>query len=822
MVAREDQPGDKRLVGYVVPDRTGAAGTADDPDRVAEWLQIYDKMYGDAETLPLGENFTGWNSSYNGAPIPIEQMREWRDATVERIRQLRPSRVLEIGAGSGLLLARLAPDTESYWATDFSAEAIDTLRTALGQPDLAGRIELRHQPAHERLRRPAGRVLDTIVLNSVVQYFPSPAYLEQVVRGAVDLLAPGGALYIGDVRIARLLRTFHAAVEVRRADDATPPAALRRLVEQRVLLEKELLLDPEFFHALARRLPRTTTVDVRLKHGRHHNELSRYRYEVVLRTAAPDITDVSDAPLRKWGTDIADLEDLATELEAGLTATAPLRLRLTGVPNRRLTADLTAAERLWSAADTPPPSTDGPQPPDPEDFHALGRRLGLWTAVTWSPPAGGDLLDVLFAAAPDPAAFRPAGVYQPAPATDDTPLSRYANHRAAADSLTALSDSLRDLFREQLPDYMVPAVVVLDRLPLTSIGKLDRAALPAPDIGVGGGVPRTPHEEVLCNIFAQVPGLPQVGVHDNFFELGGQSLLAVRRPAGSGALLSTDLPVSAVFEAPTPARMASRMAGRSARPAAPAERPAPQRPPLSYAQQRMWFAQTMEGPSPTYNIPLTIRLTGRLDLAALRAALTDVVARHEVLRTVLPEVDGEPYQRVLPPEQARPKLKLVTTTAAESRTCSRTPAGTRLRRATEPPLREQRCSARRAGTGPAPPAPPRRGRRLVAAAARRSTWPTAYTARSTGGAPDWAPLPARYVDYAMWQRELFEDNAAGLAARPAAGCPAPALAGVPQELPLRTDRPRPDVTSFRGRGRSTGAGMPTHGSAPAACPLLVG
>ncbi|MFD6554877.1 amino acid adenylation domain-containing protein, partial [Streptomyces sp. NPDC058398] len=352
--------------------------------------------------------------------------------------------------------------------------------------------------------------------------------------------------------------------------------------------------------------------------------------------------------------------------------------------------------------------------------------------------------------------------------------------------------TLRAHLAAALPEHMIPAAFVpLATLPRTISGKLDPTALPAPDTTAapGGRLPRTAREELLCQQFAAVLGVDRVGIDDDFFALGGHSLLAMRLVSRVRAALDAELPPRAVFDAPTVARLAALLDGTrtAARPALTADRARPERLPLSSAQRRLWLLHQVDGPTPAYNLPVAWRLTGALDRAALEAALDDLVARHATLRTVFPAgPDGLPHQHVLEPEQARTTLR----TEPVGRLAEA--AAHRFDLAVEPPLRVTLCE-----TGP-----DEHILLLLLHHIATDEWSdrplladlgTAYAARTAGHAPDWAPLPATYADYTLWQEEVLSADGDALLAHWTER-----LAGLPEELTLPTDRPRPRESAHAG------------------------
>ncbi|MGX1762964.1 AMP-binding protein, partial [Streptomyces lydicus] len=250
-----------------------------------------------------------------------------------------------------------------------------------------------------------------------------------------------------------------------------------------------------------------------------------------------------------------------------------------------------------------------------------------------------------------------------------TALVSYVLPRAGT---TVDTGQLAEFLGESLAAYMIPAaIMVLDEIPLTPVGKLDRAALPAPVFAAKAfRAPSTPVEEIVADVFAALLMAGddgRVGADDDFFELGGNSLLAAQAAARIGSALNVRVPVQLLFEATTVAALAERVerhAGSAAGQALHA-RPRPARVPLSYAQQRMWFLNRFDPASAANNIPFAIRLTGALDVAALRAAVADLVERHETLRTVYPALDGTGHQVILPAAQATPELAVTQVGPAE-------------------------------------------------------------------------------------------------------------------------------------------------------------
>ncbi|HET7228605.1 MAG TPA: amino acid adenylation domain-containing protein, partial [Longimicrobium sp.] len=364
---------------------------------------------------------------------------------------------------------------------------------------------------------------------------------------------------------------------------------------------------------------------------------------------------------------------------------------------------------------------------------------------------------------------------------------------------------LREMLRGSLPDYMVPAVyVVLDRLPLSPNGKVDRKQLPAPPAGVERApyvAPTTPAEAALAEIWAEVLGTDRVGADDDFFALGGQSLLATRVAMRVRERLGVQLALGEFFRVPTLRELAATVEAQGG--GGPAAAPIPRVPgdgpfPLSFAQESLWFLDRLQPESAFYNIPSAVRLTGGLDVTALDRARGECVNRHPALRTVFEERDGVPVQRITPYAGFSLPVEDLSRGASDARD------QTVLRRAAEEAARPFDLA-----TGPLFRANLLRidddehVLLLCMHHVASDGWslevlfrelPVLYQAFRGGQAPALPAPPVRYADYAVWQREqlrgpAFDARLAWWRER---------LAGAPELLELPTDRPRPAVQSYRG------------------------
>lgn len=525
-------------------------------EQVLQWQMLYNETYNKpaADSDPKF-NIVGWNSSYTNQPFPTEQMREWLNNQVAQILAFQPKRVLEIGCGTGLIMFRIAPHCTKYCGTDFSPVSLNYIQQQLEKQEMP-QVTLHQQMAtdFEKLEAAA---FDVVIVNSVVQYFPSIDYLIRLLEGAVQATAPGGFIFIGDVRSLPLLKAFHASVQLDQAEPSLTCSELQQRVQMQIFQETELVIDPAFFSALKQRFPQISHVQIQLMRGQYHNELTQFRYNVILEIDGKTVNNIEEYSVLNWSEDNLTV----SAVRQLLIENKPEILCITNVPNGRVTAAVKTAEWLSDIEDF---KTVGQIRKalqklqnlgvNPEDFYALD--LPYSVDISWSDSSTEGRYDVVF--------VRQDGIRNktifPHSITHSRPWKSYANNPLQAKAGRNLVPQLQTYLAQKLPEYMMPSTfVVLESLPLTANGKVDRRALRAdaikPQLSENYIAPRTSVEQVLVKIFAEVLGLKRVGIHDNFFELGGHSLLATQLVSRVRDALRVELPLRSVFETPTIAEL---------------------------------------------------------------------------------------------------------------------------------------------------------------------------------------------------------------------------------------------------------------------------
>ncbi|WP_414568457.1 amino acid adenylation domain-containing protein [Nostoc sp. CCY 9925] len=564
VISRDDKEEEKQLVAYVVAKAEYKSEQENiqlmqlQNEQVLQWQMLYNETYNQpaADSDPTS-NFIGWNSSYTNQPIPAEQMREWVNNQVAQILALQPKRVLEIGCGTGLILFKIAPHCTKYCATDFSLVSLNYIQQQLEKQEIP-QVTLYQQMA-SNFDKVETAAFDIVILNSVVQYFPTIDYLINVLEGAVRATAPGGFIFIGDVRNLALLQAFHASVQLEQAEPSLTRSELQQRVQMQIFQEAELVIDPAFFSAIKQYFPQISHVQIQLLRGRERNELTQFRYNVILQIGDEIINNTQFTSVLNWSEDNLTVSAVS-EL---LIKNKPEILCIKNVPNARVMAAVKTAEWLSNVEGF---KTVGQMRKalqelenlgvEPEDLYTLNVPYGV--EITWSHSNIQGQYDVLFVRQDE---IGKRTIF-PHSTTYSRPWQSYANNPLQAKGARKLVPQLQAFVAQKLPEYMMPsAFVVLESLPLTANGKVNRRALRAfydatkPQFPENYIAPRTPVEQVLVKIFAEVLGLKQVGIYDNFFELGGHSLLATQLVSRVRDTLHLELPLRSVFEAPTIAQI---------------------------------------------------------------------------------------------------------------------------------------------------------------------------------------------------------------------------------------------------------------------------
>ncbi len=651
IVAKPDIDASNKLVSYYVPNEKAVkkkeAGLYQ--RQVNIWKELYENEYEQTqadENIDPEFNIIGWNDSFTGHPIPARDMKEWLNDIVAVLFAEPLGQVLEIGCGTGLIYYQLAGKVEKYIGSDLSKSSVNQIQQQIGkQLRNYGPTELQTVAAHE-VSVPENENINTIILNSIVQYFPGEAYMNDVIDKSISFLKGKGRIIIGDVRDYRLLPAFKKRLLLQKLQGAVSVKEFNWAAEQDVLQEEELCFTPEYFFGLQQRYPQITHITIQWKKADYLNELSLYRYTVVLYVGIEK--DLLLPKWQSWNDGNASQAIITQQLREKHRIVA-----LKDVPNPRLWKERQLEKALKAGTvNNVGEITDALKMED-ENAVQVNELLKVAEANGYHYQFLLDedplLINILFE-------LHPSGnfignVYRD---NDWKPNAAKTNVPLFADISFLLQKDMKSLLLEKLPEYMVPSQwVALSKLPLTVNGKLDRNFLSEREDKfisnqLNYAPPRNEAEEKLAAIWKELLHLEKAGIYDNFFDLGGHSLMAMRVIAAIRTALKQELTIKDLFLYPTIAGLASFLSSQSFESAIPGIgiQARPEYIPLSFSQERLWFIDSLSG-SEQYHLPSVIKLAGRVDITALKHTLQSILERHEVLRTVILQKDGQGYQHLL-------------------------------------------------------------------------------------------------------------------------------------------------------------------------------
>jgi len=651
VVVKKDTSAASRLVTYYVPNWQEVKQKERELyiRLVASWKELYETEYAKTEVdndVDHEFNIIGWNDSFTGQPIPAGDMREWLRDIIDVIMSEKPEYVLEIGSGTGLIYYQLAGKVKKYNGADFSRSSISQItdRISKGGRDY-GPTELQVSAAHEVVLKEEEPV-DTVILNSIIQYFPGEDYMTDVIGKSISFIKDKGRIIVGDVRDNRLLELFKGRLQIKKLQESVDIKEFKWSIGQEMLKEEELCLSPDYFYNLQSRFPRITHIEIKWKLGDYINELTLYRFTVIIYVGIE--AEVHRPQWQNWK-GISHQQAIISQLQQGNF------VAVKDVPNPRLWQERLLNKGL-----------------EDKTLRTVGDLLNTMNKEDHETIKVNELLAAVLVAGYhyrlllDEDIFKVNVVFEPTVSNKfiEQPYNKkatgsgvlFANIPLFNEISLLFQKEIKVLLQQSLPDYMVPSEIIsVGHLPLTNNGKVDRKFLSQKEEKGRGNkfnysAPRNDTEQVLANIWQELLGVESVSIHDNFFEIGGHSLLVTRVISAIRRQMGIEVAIKDFFVHPTIAALAVQLQLLSGEVVLPPIEiiTRPERIPLSYSQERLWFIDQLEG-SVQYHVPVVLLFKGHLDLAALSSALQAIVARHEVLRTVFREQGGRVYQSVMEP-----------------------------------------------------------------------------------------------------------------------------------------------------------------------------
>lgn len=639
------------LNAFIVLKKSDKDRSKFEEQHVASWEEFYEQFdrQNNNEYSP-NDNYYGWNSSYTGLPIPIKDMDIWFKTIVERILQLKPKNVLEIGCGYGLFLFNIADKVERYLGIDFSSISLEHVKSKLKGQELQKKVLLLKRRAHELTDIEACKY-DTIIINSVVQYFPSINYLMKVLKQCCAFIKKPGKIFIGDVRNLLLYDAFLTSIAMHDKALNTTIADISFEMNRKKAIEKELIIDPNFFANLHKYLPEIQIIKILPRINTLDNELLTYRYDVVIHVGNQNDIYLID----NW---IDYEEGLFTieKIKNIILTSSPDYIAIKGIPNVKLNKILYVEHltKISSMFNTTLHDVNENyaecfiDTPDIRDYINISKETSYEIEITWDGSDATGAFNIIF--------FNPKlnfGKILPKFKLQEqnNNLHHWANDPLKIEYQQEFIKKLKKYLYKHLLEPMVPNnFYFFDVLPLLPNGKTDKEYLQifaknttnnknllfAPAVTV--------IEKYLVSLVEEILSLKKVSVTDNFFDLGGHSLLATKLITRIRAYYQIDFPIKKVFECPIIRELSKEIEISLIHNKTELLEIIPlierSNIPLSYAQNRLWFLHKLEGKNSTYNRPIVLRMIGSLNINLLKITLQKIIDRHEVLRTSFPQIDG--------------------------------------------------------------------------------------------------------------------------------------------------------------------------------------
>lgn len=569
--AVEDEQKRKALVAYIKLNEKSISQEKQFVDQVKlkqteNWQVLFNDVFNQKNKNSNLVNFTGWNSSYTCEPIQTEEMQEWLDQTIARILAYKPENVLEIGCGLGLLLFNIAPKVKYYHATDFAQVALNHVQEQVtADPTYADcefKFDCRFADQHDDV---SAQNYDTVIINSVAQYFPNLEYFLKVLDQAVTAVHPGGRVFIGDLRSLELLELFHYSVQIYQSDPCIDVAQLQKLVQKNIESEEELAISHKLFHVFAQQNKRVSHVEIQLKAGEYNNELNSFRYDVTLHIEKYTVqTQAMRSMSFNWQ------KAKFASIESTLLSSSQDCIIINNIPNGFITdyLELTKAIKNNKVKLSLEELLDNVKPKYSQkifahDLQGLANKYSYRCYLTFPKDQKLEFFTaILYREVAENDFFAKHLVNTEHENYCSQPLSILANNPLMRIIKNHFAHNIKRYLRHFLPEYMLPSsYVFVDEFKLNQNGKLDLTKFSSNDhhntIHAIYNAPGNDVEKIITGIWCEALGLTNIGVNDNFLDLGGHSLLAIEVIMKIKQYFAVNLKVRKIFELPTVAQLSS-------------------------------------------------------------------------------------------------------------------------------------------------------------------------------------------------------------------------------------------------------------------------